>query len=388
VNLGGAALAFCLVRSARHGWHWRRLVTLLALAALLPLSKKSGLFALPLAAIVIAREVHRRLPSHRRWLVGLAIASGVLALAAWSLWPLPGQAAGWGRRGTFRYDARTATTAHSGGWSLTTPEVEAGQTAWLVQTLPGSLMTDLRGQEVAFSLWARADEPASLRLAVTEGAERLRMLLAPLGDADVSPAIFYDDVSLEGNDGELARNRSAESPKRRLEGWAAGYLRLPPWFGQGLLDPASYTAASLKRYGFYLAVTFGNFWADFGWLTLPFPVWVYSLPALATLGAVLGLYWARPLLPERRQRKAMLVMVLQVSLVILATALPMVGRDWQPQGRYLFPALVPLALLFTLGWRALGRRLRWRSWWLVPALGMAIWDAAALFYVVIPHYYG
>jgi len=414
VSLGGAALAFCLVRSARRGWNWRWLVALLALVVVLPLSKKSGLFALPLAAIVIAREVHRRLPSHRRWLVLLAAAAAVLAMATWSLWPLHGQAAGWGRRGTFRYDARTSTTAHSGGWSLTTPQVEEGHTAWLVQTMPSSLVADLRGQEVVLTLWARAEEPASLGVAIDDGmgeteqlvvaeqewqrfelhhhvaasADRLRILLDPLGDRESSPAVFYDDISLRGEDGELARNRSAESPKRRWEGWAAGYLRLPPWFGQGLLDPASYNATALRRYGFYLAVTFGNFWADFGWLTLPFPVWVYVLPGLATLGAVVGLFWAPPSLPERGQRKGVLVMILQACLVMLATALPMVGRDWQPQGRYLFPALVPLALLFKLGWSALGERLRWGSWWLVPALGMAAWDAAALFCLVIPHYYG
>ena len=414
VNLGGAALAFCLVRGTRRGWNWRQLVVLLALASLLPLSKKSGLFGLVLAAIVIAREVHRQLPSRRRWLVMLTVALGVLAVAVWSLWPLPGQAAGWGRRGTFRYDARTASTAHSGDWSLTTPEVAPGHTAWLVQTLPGSLVVDQAGQEVVLTLWTRAEEPTSLRMTIDDGAsesaelivaelewqrfelrhqvaasaERLRVLLDPLGEADVSPAVFYDDISLRGGEGELGRNGSAESPKRRWEGWTAGYLRLPAWFGQGLLDPASYSVASLRRYGFYAAVTFGNFWADFGWLTLPFPVWVYMLPGLASLGAAIGLCWTRSLLPERWQRKAVLVMALQVYLVSLATALPMVGRSWQPQGRYLFPALVPLAILFTLGWSTLGQRLRWRSWWLIPALGMAVWDAAALFCLVVPYYYG
>ena len=29
--------------------------------------------------------------------------------------------------------------------------------------------------------------------------------------------------------------------------------------------------------------------------------------------------------------------------------LPMIGRDWQPQGRYLFPALLPLTGLLLVG---------------------------------------
>jgi hypothetical protein len=272
----------------------------------------------------------------------------------------------------------------------------------------------VRGQPVRLSLWARASEPTKARIGVEDGlaetaqevlvgpqwesfevhhrvaadAERLRVLLSATegGSESPSPALFFDDLSLQDGQGELLRNGSAEAAKRRWEGWAAGYLRLPLWFGQALLDPASYDVASLNRYGFYTAVTFGSFWGDFGWLTLPLPLWAYVLPALATLGAVVGYRWACQLVPESGQRRAVALLALQAGLVGAATLLPMIGRAWQPQGRYLFPALAAWALLFVLGWAGWGERLRWRHWWLVPALGMMLWDAAALFGVVIPHY--
>ena len=41
--------------------------------------------------------------------------------------------------------------------------------------------------------------------------------------------------------------------------------------------------------------------------------------------------------------------------------LPMLGRPWQPQGRYLFPALVPIAGLLLVGldtWLDFGRHPR------------------------------
>jgi hypothetical protein len=222
-----------------------------------------------------------------------------------------------------RYDARTAVTAHSGTWSLTLPALSPEQQAWLVQTVPGNQVHRLRGQEVTLRFWTRSAEAAQAQITIDDGrdetaqdvrltprwqpyelhhrvaadADRLRVLIAPVAAGEGSSAGFFDDLSLRCADGELLRNGSVEAPKHRWEGWTAGYLRLPLWFSRGLFDPTSYDAASLKRYGFYLAVTFGNFWGDYGWLTLPLPMWAYVLLALATLGAAVGWCWAGQLLP-------------------------------------------------------------------------------------------
>lgn len=413
VNLGGAALAFTLVRGSHRGWNRRRLLALAGLAVLLPLSKKSGLFAVPLAAVVLIPAIRRALSPRQRWIAALAAGGLALALTLSALWPMSGQAAAWGRRGTLRYEVRTSAVAHDGTWSLTLPPLEPQQRAWLVQTLPASQVRRLRGEEVTLRFWARAAEEAQAQIAMDDGrvgatqvvpleprwrafelrhrlaadAERLRVVLAPAEGDHGSPMLFFDDLSLRGPQGELLRNGSAETPKRRWEGWTADYLRLPLWFGRGLLDPASYDMASLRRYGFYLAVTFGNFWADFGWLTLPLPLWAYALLALATLGAAVGWCWTGKLLSQRWQRQALAMLGLQAVGVGAVTFLPMIGRAWQPQGRYLFPALVICALLFVLGWGGWGVRWRWHRWWLVPTLGMGVLDAGALLGLVVPHYY-
>ena len=413
-NLGGAALAFTLVRGSRRGWNRSRLLALVALTVLLPLSKKSGLFGLPLTAVVLVVTARRTLSRRQRWCGALAVGGLVLGLAVLALWPVPGQAAAWGRRGTMRYDARTAVTAHSGTWSLTLPALPPEQHAWLVQTVPSNQVHRLRGQEVTLRFWARSAEAAQAQITIDDGrdettqdvrltprwqpselhhrvaadADRLRVLIAPVAADEGSPAGFFDDLSLRCADGELLRNGPVEAPKRRWEGWTAGYLRLPLWFSRGLFDPTSYDAASLKRYGFYLAVTFGNFWGDYGWLTLPLPLWAYVLPALATLGAAVGWRWAGQLLPEPWwQRRALTWLGLQAVLVAAMVLLPMIGRVWQPQGRYLFPALVPLAVIFVLGWRGWGLRLGWRHWWIVLVLGTALLDVGSLLGVVVRHYY-
>jgi hypothetical protein len=221
---------------------------------------------------------------------------------------------------------------------------------------------------------------------VAPEAERLRVLLSPAGTPTGSLQLFFDDIGLQASGEELLRNRSGEVAKRRWEGWAAGYLRLPPWFVRGILDRSSYDISSLKRYALYGAATFAGFWGNFGWLTLPMPYWAYVLPALATIGAGSGLLWLRSVLPKREQRDAATLLLLQAVLVSAVAFLPMIGRMWQPQGRHLFSGLVSWALLSVTGWLGWGQRFGWRFWWLVPGLGMILWNVAAMLGVVLLAY--
>lgn len=156
-----------------------------------------------------------------------------------------------------------------------------------------------------------------------------------------------------------------------------------------------------------VTVTFRSFWGQFGWMAVPMDGRTYQLLAVLSLVALAGLigfwildfgFWWRifrryalwwlPIdldedesgpLPESAllpgQRQALLLLVLTVGFTLAA-------YGWynltfvQFQGRYLFPALVPLGLFFTLGLvEAFGPR--WR-WWLVGGLAVAlVWVAAA-----------
>jgi len=59
----------------------------------------------------------------------------------------------------------------------------------------------------------------------------------------------------------------------------------------------------------------------------------------------------------------------------------------QFQGRYLFPALIPIGLAFTMGlrqWTMLLPR-AWQGWLLtIPYVGLAALDVIALFRMIVP----
>jgi len=165
-----------------------------------------------------------------------------------------------------------------------------------------------------------------------------------------------------------------------------------------LFDGRSYDTDSVKRYSLYALLTFAGFWANFGWLTLPLdPVW-YAMLALLCLALVvgLGLWFSDELRLWKRgrdslptwQNKSVLLLLVGLCLILFQTFLPMIGRHWQPQGRYLFPAIIPIAMLLSLGWRRIYGR--WGS-----DLGLMAWVAfffllhvLCVFHYIIPHYYG
>ncbi|MBI4498001.1 MAG: hypothetical protein HY689_08900 [Chloroflexi bacterium] len=106
----------------------------------------------------------------------------------------------------------------------------------------------------------------------------------------------------------------------------------------------------------FVLITFRSFWVQLGWMGVPAEGWVYvllsSLTALATVGLLLFL--------ARSARQAGVLStglgraLGLASLAVLLVAFQMAGYNlqfFQPQGRYLFPAIIPIALLLLLGLR-------------------------------------
>ena len=144
--------------------------------------------------------------------------------------------------------------------------------------------------------------------------------------------------------------------------------------------------------GRFLRTTFNSFWGQFGWMAAPLPGWMYGILALLVLAAVVGLLLA--FIDHRRQttddgpqevvsglssvvsgQKSSPILVL--GLTFLLTLALHVGYNLtfvQHQGRYLFPALIPIAVGFAAGlgyWlRPLVRRWAWTGY-LLP-LGLAV----------------
>lgn len=148
----------------------------------------------------------------------------------------------------------------------------------------------------------------------------------------------------------------------------------------------------------FVRTTFNSFWGQFGWMAVPMPNWVY-LPLLVMVGtAVIGLIiWV---ILRKKEGYQTNLTKLTLSILLLLTGLTLglhIGYNLtfvQHQGRYLFPAVIPIGLGLGLGLGA------WGLWlerpfnrqqpilpYLVPlALGIILagLDVFALYRFIIP----
>lgn len=210
--------------------------------------------------------------------------------------------------------------------------------------------------------------------------------------------------------------------ERQPWGWAArqlAWMLIPalvlsaPWFVRngltyGWQDPLGLarhnavvegqprTSEWLALYGWggllsrMVRTTFRSFWGQFGWMELVLPARIYQ--ALALLSAVLFagfLVWlcdrhrSRLTPPQRASLNLLLFSFVLVLLEFLVYNLTFV----QHQGRYLFPALIPIGLAAALSLSTLtdGLPRRMRSWAItVLFAGLAALDLYCLFKFIIP----
>lgn len=120
------------------------------------------------------------------------------------------------------------------------------------------------------------------------------------------------------------------------------------------------TAEWIAQYGLAdtvwrgLTTTFHSFWGQFGWMAVPMPDNVYLVLGGLSVAAVIGWLWwiIEGRMTGDGRRRAFTPAAI---LLVLLTLLTFGGLAYynltfvQYQGRYLFPALIPLGLVFTLG---------------------------------------
>lgn len=192
---------------------------------------------------------------------------------------------------------------------------------------------------------------------------------------------------------------------------------------------------TMQRFG---QTTFNSFWGQFGWMALPLlnPPWLYPLLWLLVGTAVLGLMltpfvWSQGkrsvharlappkgtasegaasegatsegatsegLVPSPHQVSTSHLQIFLLLLLFLLTVGLHVGYNLtfvQHQGRYLFPALLPISLGLAIGWetviwlliRPWLPRFAWLFYMLPVGLGLGLvgLDVYALYRVIIPH---
>jgi 4-amino-4-deoxy-L-arabinose transferase-like glycosyltransferase len=180
----------------------------------------------------------------------------------------------------------------------------------------------------------------------------------------------------------------AVAARARQRGWQGSLRRLVTVYGLGLLlsswwfirNALTYggldlfawhrhdsivagqptTAQWIADYGLtttvkdFVAVSFHSFWAQFGWMGVLIDSRLYLLLAVVSAAVVVGfLLWLwriarNPALLRGFQRWSLLLLLL-VFVLVAAAHVSYNLKFVQHQGRYLFPALVPIGLAFALG---------------------------------------
>jgi 4-amino-4-deoxy-L-arabinose transferase-like glycosyltransferase len=138
-----------------------------------------------------------------------------------------------------------------------------------------------------------------------------------------------------------------------------------------------------------LTFTFQSFWSQLGWMAVPLPARVYQ--ALLLLSMCLAVGFVIWLIQQRRPSQCTSVPIYQsTSLLLLAFSalFTLSTYVWynltfvQHQGRYLFPALIPIGAAAALGLSTLTNVLpqRIRPWSLIVFFaGLAAFDVYCLF---------
>jgi uncharacterized membrane protein len=155
--------------------------------------------------------------------------------------------------------------------------------------------------------------------------------------------------------------------------------------------------------------TFQSYWGQFGWMSIVLPAWMYLLFLGFTLvsAALFVAWWLHGVSAKRRlqgqtQTKSgasiyspYLVLTKEQSqsltLMALLALFTLLAFFWyntqfvQHQGRYLYPALVPVGTAFALGWGFIfSRRVRIERWlWLILLIVLSAIDLYFLFRVIL-----
>jgi hypothetical protein len=192
-------------------------------------------------------------------------------------------------------------------------------------------------------------------------------------------------------------SEACRGPLHRLRKWGMWLLiasatglglwtltRVPFRYFHLLLEPQGYAPTALRTHVLSFLLTFASFWANFGWMNVPLDLRWYAALAVFSLLAVCGLgFFAIRVMRgtetlETWQRRALLMLLLAVVLIFAQTLGLIIVRGIHQQGRYLFPALIPLAVFFTVGLQEWVPARHRSIFPLALVLGMFVLDSVSL----------
>lgn len=148
----------------------------------------------------------------------------------------------------------------------------------------------------------------------------------------------------------------------------------------------------------FLQTTFQSFWGQFGWMGVVMDGRVYGALGIFTVGLVVGVVIRDWRVESKNLHSPLSTLQFESRLLLLLSGLLTLALYLyynltyvQHQGRYLFPALIPIGLAAAVGlsgWgRILSRLVRRNIGWIVGAgalAGMAALDVFALYRFILP----
>jgi 4-amino-4-deoxy-L-arabinose transferase-like glycosyltransferase len=438
-DVGAAAAAswvfLLLARLFRRGATWRRAMWLLLAVGLALLVKKTNLFLVPsvvVAAIVYIAPRLKRGPWLGYLARGAAAIAGVMLVLLFVLSRVPtGDVWAWQERPRPWMQTQSDTFSRTGNFSIHLRDDSVDWTRKLVQTLPPGQMHLVAGKTVTLSAWVRGggegqpgmllirDSQAETSAGFVAGSDWtyvsvshiidpraafLDVVLIAGSEANESRSdLYWDDVALIPDSGSgspmnnLLRNGSAEIPQSLLGAlpeYLKIYFRIPVDMGDRLFDVRYYTPSQIRFYLLSLWFVFQTFWAVFAYLALRVSTAWYYLWAAVTLVAFIGVatkfprmrFWSAD---TDDRPKILFVFGIALLVITLQTLLPMMRlvHSWMPQGRYMFPAIVPVSIFLVLGVRQVSPvRLRNVSV-LALVIIAGVFDFACLFNYLISYFY-
>ncbi len=287
----------------------------------------------------------------------------------------------------------------------------AGKSAQIVQMIGGKETLALRGLPLRLKAATSGDPSSYVDVTLSDDVHALRLRcrsgLPCSGAFAPDAAATFLRVAAETNEGEIGlalrlldssdRNilfngdgRQPELLGRPLFLFLERLLPVPAGFFSRAVSAAAWDTAAQLRYALFVVFTWASFWGYYGWLTRPLPGPIYLLLAAATLAAAWGLLRRLPTAGLRWRRgdlsnedQVLVLSLLALLFILMQTWLPMIGQAWQPQGRYLFSALLPIAILLLLGWEAVFPAM-WQRYFL-PVLAVALLALnLASWWVILP----
>jgi hypothetical protein len=390
-NLTGALVWMALAAIFRRGASRGRIVAVTATLLLALASKRTTLFLIPTCVVAVPLYLWARGWRPSRWARAVGVSAVISACALMAgLMLTPGErAAAWRIRPAGGLVPLSEDAVASGLRGILLQD-DSSEARLRAEQVLGA--TRLRQRTVVFSAAVRTTSDPTVaclglndegtrtesctiagaawqRITVTHSISADAVLLYAFagvggwGDAAARGVLAWDDLELTpaSGDGNLLVNPGAEARASWLADLADRAdraLHLPPDVLRRLAEPASYDPRALARYGLYLLLTFAGFWGNFGWLQVPLGlIWYEALALICTVAALgwVRLGWRALVrsgaegVHDKAARAFLTLLAGGILFALDQTFLPMIGRDWQPQGRYLFPAMIPLVTWLLLG---------------------------------------